>query len=156
MKFLTSIFLISTYLFSNEVKEVVMRDGLVYEKFTNIPFNGRGIMKEEDKTIKLIAKNGLINGVAEVYGINGNLKSSITFVNSIKNGILIEYDKYGEIQSKVIYKKNLPCDGWEKNRFGIMNYKKCKKDGVEWDYINGDHYKVIWVNGTRTEEIKQN
>ena len=114
---------------SLDYKDLVQRDGLFYEKFTDVPFTGE-ITGEEKGSFK----NGKKEGFFFKYYKNGQLWSKGNFKNNKKEGSWVVYFNNGQIFSKGKYKKGKPEGYW------IMY----NEDGTIVDAMTG-----MWKNGYR-------
>lgn len=100
-------FLNSSVGWSLDYKDLVQRDGLFYEKFTDVPFTGE-ITGEEKGSFK----NGKKEGFFFKYYKNGQLWSKGNFKNNKKEGSWIVYFNNGQIFSKGKYKNGRAEGYW--------------------------------------------
>ena len=105
--FVVLFFLNSSVGWSLDYKDLVQRDGLFYEKFTDVPFTGE-ITGEEKGSFK----NGKKEGFFFKYYKNGQLWSKGNFKNNKKEGSWIVYFNNGQIFSKGKYKNGRPEGYW--------------------------------------------
>ena len=91
-------FLLFTFPFqSNASKgELVERGGVLYEKFSNIPFTGQVSEKAFDGKVK----NGKVEGEVLSYHENGQLKSKSNYKNGKREGEVLSYHENGQLKSK--------------------------------------------------------
>ena len=99
--------------------DLVIKNDLYYEKFTNVPFNG------------------------EVSGLeNGSIKTGR------KNGEWLSYYENGQLKEKVNFKEGKPDGLWEwyhidGQLFIKINHKDGKYDGLsQWYYQSGQLWSV--------------
>lgn len=82
------------------LEDLVSRDGLVYEKFTNVPFTG-----EIDEGL---FRGNFINGKREKtwfkYYENGQLNYKGDYKNGKQEGTWVDYSEHGQIKYKIDYK----------------------------------------------------
>ena len=108
--FLTIVLCLTSSIVSSEtIKEsdLVVRDGILHKKFTNIPFTGsvegNGVLGGSEKGTY---KAGKKDGVWEEYHKNGRLFQKGTYKDNKKVGVWETYWENGELQSKMPYKNN--------------------------------------------------
>ena len=129
MKHLLIIFslLLTSVSWSKDVdwNDLIKRDGLWYEKFTNEPFTGNSTGLKQGKV-----KDGKKDGVWLYYFENGQLYLKNTYKDGKKNGERLKYYDNGQLMEK-------------------GNYKEGKKIG-EWleYYKNGKLYTVSYTHLT--------
>ena len=75
--------------------DLVKRDGLLYEKFTDEPFTGNVIGKEFGQLV-----NGKREGKWIAYHSNGQLKSKVNFKNDKHDGEFLTYYDNGHLRLK--------------------------------------------------------
>mgnify|MGYP000126686755 FL=1 len=103
------------------------REGLYYQKFTDVPFTGKitGIAEGS-------FKNGKKEGPWVVYHKNGQLSSKGTFKNGWKEGHWVTYYDNGQLETKGDY-KNVRFEGpwvvYHDN--GQLMSKGTYKDGMK-------------------------
>ena len=107
--------------------DLVQRNGLFYEKFSNTPFNGTTTGQ-----FKKPFKNGRLHGVEEIYNSRGQLSSLITYKDGIRHGKALHYHDNGKLHEEATYKSDL-------------------KDGpyVLWWYNGQLRAKGVYEAGTR-------
>jgi antitoxin component YwqK of YwqJK toxin-antitoxin module len=94
------------------------------------------------------------NGIIKEYGFEGQLVSTVTVKNRVKNGYQILYDKKGRVIRKTPYVKG-KIQGQEKSFYPngdpmlIFEYKNGVKEGYAYAYYkNGKLYKkTYYKNG---------
>ena len=120
-------------------KDLVERDGLTYQKFSEVPFTGKVSGSE-----KGLFKNGKREGAWVSYWDNGQLKSKGNDRNDERDGAWIRYWDNGQLQYKGNYKsgtrgdyKNGTIDdAWiEYYRNGQLKSKGKWKNG-KWEEVN--------------------
>ena len=127
MKYLLIIFLFlsSSLSWSKDVSrdDLVKRDGLFYEKFTDMPFTGNVTGKKQGKIIegkpegefltyyeirqlkeKVIYKDGKKEGEGLWYYENGQLEEKVNYKEGVKNGEWLNYYDNGQLVRARIYK----------------------------------------------------
>lgn len=84
---------------SETVKNLVTRNELFYEKFSNIPFTGT-----VSGNIKGNVKNGTPDGLWEWYHDNGQLNQIGTYKDGKRVGLWRWYDDQGNLSHTATYK----------------------------------------------------
>ena len=87
--------------FSKDVsmEDLVEREGLYYEKYSDAPFTGNVVGKVQGKIIK-----GKREGEWLTYYKNGQLQLKDNYKDGKYDGELLWYDQYGQLKKKMIYK----------------------------------------------------
>lgn len=88
---LVSILISSSPAFSLTIDDLVERQGLFYEKFTDTPYTGAVEGKEQGKF-----QNGKKNGVWNYYFENGQLSATEVYKKGELNGETVGYTKKGQ------------------------------------------------------------
>ena len=153
--------------------------GLVYKKFSTIPFTGtvipnsnfpmQGSFKEGKREgyweyfyesgvlrAKLDYENGMAVGLAEYFHSNGQLSSRGTLKNSMREGLWEGYDSSGVLSSKGDYLQDNKEGAWEYfyDNGGLRekgSYQQGKKEGL-WEYFNYEGHlteKGAYKNGLK-------
>lgn len=136
---------------------VVKRDGKFYKKFDTEPFSGRAVYVNKNSLVRLSLKNGIKDGYFQVFSNYGNLLQEANYKNGKLEGKFIQWSRDGEERiSELIYKNNLPCDGWIKRSNKEYTYKDCKKSGYELRVINKKIFKIIYEDNELKEKIEIN
>ena len=91
--------LLSSPSWSVTIGDLVERDGLYYEKFTDAPFNGKVTGKEQGSF-----KNGQREGSWVSYHENGQLYRKGNYKNSKREGAWVGYFENGQLSFKENYK----------------------------------------------------
>lgn len=127
--YLLSIF-IAIPVVADSIDDLVRRDGIYYQKFTDVPFTGH---IDEGLFIGKIS-NGQLNGVWYRYLENGQLKSKGTYEDGLREGTWTEYSH----QEDLLYRTE-------------SEYSKDKKNGIELIFKkNGSLYgRFNWRDGVR-------
>jgi antitoxin component YwqK of YwqJK toxin-antitoxin module len=116
---------------SNIEIEVTIRDNLAYKKFSNTPFSGRGIIKEDNhdsRIYKVDFLDGIPNGNFEKWSSSGALLEKKNFSKGVLSGKCIEWDETtGEIVSEKTYLNNEIVSGWS-----LYNYKGEMLSNLVW------------------------
>ena len=104
-------------------KDLVMRNGIYYKKFMDIPFSGntQGVVDAK-------IKNGKFEGVVREYLENGQLRSKVLYKNGKKNGIWEKYWEGGKLMEKGSYINGKKDGAWmnfhtDGSLFQITSYK---------------------------------
>ena len=123
--------------------DLVKREGIYYEKFTDVPFTGEIIRGLEQGSFK----NGVKDGAWIGYHGNGQLGFKENFKNDKKEGAFVSYWENGQL----FYKGNFKNDKregtwiryWENGQLNYKgNYKNGKEEGDWVSYIeNGTVFK---------------
>ena len=157
MKYLLIIFLFlsPSLSWSKDVSrdDLVKRDGLFYEKFTDVPFTGNVTGKKQGKIIE-----GKPVGEFLTYYESGQLKEKINYKDGKKEGERILYYESGQLKDKINYKDGA-LEGERLEYFEIgqlkekVNYKDGKKEGEGlWYYENGQlEEKVNYKEGVKNK-----
>ena len=89
-----------------DLVDLVYRDGLHYEKFSNEPYNGNstGLYKGKFGLYKGKFKDGKQEGEWLVYYNNGQLKWERNYKDGKLEGEELYYDELGKLSRTVIYK----------------------------------------------------
>ena len=131
--------------------DLVQRDGLYYEKYTDAPFTGNVIGQQQGKISK-----GIQNGEWIEYWDNGKLKLKGNVKNGQQEGEVLYYYENGKLEIKGNF-KNGKVEGEYLKYYenGQLKYKSNHKDGKqegEWLYYydNGQlqfksNYKETFV-----------
>ena len=82
-----------------KVDDLVKREGLLYKKFTDVPFTGTVTGREQGRL-----KNGKTEGPWVHYHDNGQLRSKGTFKNGTFDGPWFWYHENGQLTSKGTWK----------------------------------------------------
>ena len=129
--------LLSSPSWSVTFDDLVERDGLYYEKFTDVPFSGKVTGKEQGSF-----RNGNRDGWWVRYHKNGQLMGKVNFENGKEQGAFVSYRDNGQLKNKGNYKNGKEEGAWvwyydngQVNNKG--NYKKGKRDGA-WVYYRED------------------
>ena len=87
LTFLTClIFLLPNVVMSEEMGDLVEREGLYYEKFTDVPFTGKVTGNPQGSY-----KNGFREGAWVGYHVNGQLSWKGNYKNSQHEGFWVSY-----------------------------------------------------------------
>ena len=129
--------LLSSPSWSETMDDLVERNDLYYEKFTNVPFTGK-VSGEEQGSFK----NGKREGAWVEYFENGQLKSNGHYKNGKYEGAWVFYYESGQLYARVNYKNSKLKGAWvsyyENGQIWFKgNYKNNKQEGV-WVGYNED------------------
>jgi len=130
------------------MKDLVVRDGLYYKKFSNVPFSGK-LTGLEQGTLK----NGKLDGSYANYYDNGQLRETGNYKNGKQDGAWVSYWSNGQLVLNVNYKNGEMEDGsfvsyhmnGKLNSKG--NFKNGRKEGV-WVSYNDDGTVYKYLTGT--------
>ena len=125
-----------------KMSDLVIRDGLYYKKFTDVPFTGK-ITGKSQGTIR----NGKRDGDWFKYHDNGQLSRKGSYKNGKRDGLVVAYWDNGQLRFEGTFKDG-EDDGYHVqyyengNLWWEQNYKNGEWDGV-WRkyYENG---QVMW------------
>jgi antitoxin component YwqK of YwqJK toxin-antitoxin module len=106
---------------------LVMRDGILFSKFSNKPFNG-----EISGKLKTTIQDGLWNGKYLQFWENGQLKVKVHYKNGQLDGTYKTFSKFGQVQNKEFYKNGV-LDGLKVTYYSNGRYesKESYKIGVK-------------------------
>ena len=128
--FFTVLFcLTSSVGWSLEKKDLVVRDGLYYKKFTEVPFTGNITGEEKGKL-----KNGKSEGSWIAYWENGQLWYKGDYKNGKQEGSWVHYHENGQLMSKGDYKNGKKEGSWDfywSNGTVWKDYNGTFKNGVK-------------------------
>ena len=93
--------LLSSPSWSATIDDLVQREGIYYEKFTDVPFNGKLI-----GGIQGSFKNGKREGAWVWYYSNGQVMSKSFLKNGLAQGTGVTYYRNGQLHNKVNYKND--------------------------------------------------
>jgi len=94
-----SISLLSSPSWSEQFGDLVSRNGLLYKRFTDVPFTGKITGR-----ISVNIKNGKREGILRYYRENGQLATKETWKDGEKHGPHTEYDDNGDVMIIFNYK----------------------------------------------------
>lgn len=85
--------------------------------------------------------NGQKHGQWVTYNVDNGLPKSITnFVEGLKSGVMIEFNKRGQIEKMTNYTNDMKDGMYAQYKFGrtveTLNYTNGKKDGIYTKYFN--------------------
>ena len=87
--------------------DLVERNDLYYEKFTNVPFNGKVTGREQGSF-----KNGVEDGAWVEYWDNGQLSDEGNYKKGKKDGSWVTYYPNGQLWVKGNYKNGKKEGAW--------------------------------------------
>lgn len=126
---------------TNIETEVVIRDSIAYEKFSNTPFSGRGLITDKNDyhcyVYKVDFLNGIPHGNFERWTCKGALLEKQNFLKGILNGRYTSWDEStGAVVSEKNYVNGQIISGWVLNMYegAILSNLKWidgKKNGIE-------------------------
>jgi antitoxin component YwqK of YwqJK toxin-antitoxin module len=126
--------LLSSPSWSVTLDDLVKRDDLYYEKFTDAPFNGKVTGKEQGSF-----NNGVKDGVWVSYWGNGQLFEKGNYKNGKQEGAWVRYRETGQLRSKGDFKNGKLEGAWlayfENGQLSDKsNYKNSKLEGAWVSY----------------------
>ena len=145
--------LLSSPGWSETSDDLVEREGLLYKKFTDVPYTGMITGKSQGSI-----KNGKWDGTVVTYDENGQLLIKENYKNGKLNGNWVAYDENGQLWIKQSFKNGKKDGAWvsyfENEKLGVKgNYKNGKKDGVWVAYFSkGNAWKKL--SGTFKDDVK--
>ena len=99
--------LLSSPSWSMTLGDLVERDGLYYEKFTDVPYTGE-VTGQEQGSIK----HGERDGLWVWYYVNGQLRQKMNFKNGYKDGAYVAYHENGQLFAKGNFKNDEEEGDW--------------------------------------------
>lgn len=128
--------LVSLPSWSLSIDDLVGRDGVAYEKFSNIPFNGKVDEGLERGTIK----DGRRQGLWEIYHSNGQLFIEVNYDNGLEQGPVTVFYQNGRLWKKGNYKSGVKDGSWfEYGNNENLRIKSEYKNGIEEGLFEGFH-----------------
>jgi len=129
--------LLSAPSWSVTLGDLVEREGIYYEKFTDVPFNGMVTGSEQGAF-----KSGVKDGSWLWYWSTGQLAQKGNYKNGKWNGVWVTYYKSGKLSSKGNYKNDVTEGAWayyyDNGQLDFKgNYENGKKEGA-WVGYNED------------------
>lgn len=150
---LIKVVLFAEYKIKKDEKELVYREGIVYEKFSDIPFSGNGVLIDKYQVLKVKVLKGKFHGeIKSYYQSTGNLAGIVNYVNGVEKGTMKIFTEEGNLYSEIEYKDGLQCEGWYKYLDTNYILKDCKKTGTEVVHKNGKSGLIYWENGIKIKE----
>ena len=168
--------LLSSPSWSVTLGDLVEREGIYYEKFTDVPFSGKvtgekqGSFKngkregywveyyENGISFRGNFKNGKEEGAWISYHVNGQVFSKGNYKNGKEEGAWVGYKDNGQLSSRGNFKNGKKEGAWVSYKydgqlFSRGNYKNGKKEGA---WIAYDKYGAPWAmfTGTYKDGVK--
>ena len=133
--------LLSSPSWSVSLYNLVEREDLFYQKFSNIPFTG-----ETTGDIQGSIKNGMFEGAWVYYHDNGQLQAKVNYKNGKREGAIVVYFKSGQLRNKGTFKNGKREGPWvhyhDNGRLGSKgNYKNDKSEGAWVSYYENGQLK---------------
>ena len=129
--------LLSSPSWSMTLDDLVEREGLYYEKFTDVPFSGEVTGKEQGSF-----RNGEREGAWISYWDNGQLRSKGNWKNNKREGVWFNYVDNGTLDSEGNFTNGINEGTWAYYyRNGQLSYKGNWKNGKQdgaWVSYNED------------------
>ena len=129
--------LLSSPSWSITLGDLVERDGLYYEKFTDVPFTGE-VTGEKQGSLN----NGKKEGAWVMYHTNGQLRNKGNLKNNKREGVWFNYFDDGTLDRKGSFTKGINEGTWAYyHRNGQLSYKGNWKNGKQdgaWVSYNED------------------
>ena len=122
--------------------DLVQREGILYQKFSDVPFNGKLI-----GGIQGSIENGKREGAWVWYHSNGQVMSKLFLKNGLAQGTGVRYYSNGQLHNKVNYKDDKEegawVSYWDNGQLASKgNWNKGKKEGAWITYkYNGTVHK---------------
>ncbi len=145
------IFLIISAAHSENMSDLIWKNGIYYKKSTNSSFSGK-----INGNIKGLITNGKKEGTWVRYYNNGQLFSVSNYKKGRKNGAWITYNNEGHLIEKGQYKNDLEEGLWIRLfKNGIINYKGKFKNGkksgswIAYHYNGQLKFKGNYKNGLK-------
>ena len=144
--------LLSTSCWGVDWDDLVERDGIYYEKFSDTPYTGKVNGEEKGKL-----KEGKKNGRWIAYHDNGKKKLKGVYKNGEPEGKWVHYWYNGNVFEKKTY-KNGKREGkwqwytWEGNLYAQTFFKNDKEEGEATEYHKNNgrlHRKGTYRNGLK-------
>jgi hypothetical protein len=131
--------------------DLVVRDGLYYKKYTDVPFTGK-VTGETQETFK----DGKRNGPWVRYWDNGQLSSKGTYKDGKKDGPWAWFSDNGHLGSKGIYKNGKEDSPWVSYwNNGQIHYKGTYKDGEkDGPWVSYQYNGKLWSKGIYKDGVK--
>ena len=123
--------------FGETMDDLVVRDGIYYKQFTDVPFTGEITGKPKGKI-----KNGKKDGLWIYYDYNEQLLGKGTYKHGTKEGPWVVYYNTGQLRGKGTY-KNGKWDGpwvsyYENGQLWMKGTYKDGKKEDDWVYYSPD------------------
>ena len=135
------------------MNDLVKREGLYYQKFTDVPFTGeidegweRGNFKKGRKEGKWVSyfengqlfykgdlKNGMKEGKWVFYFTNGQLARKGEYKNGVEEGMWVFYQSNGQVLHKGNFK-----NGWEEGTWVYFNFDGSEDTSRSGVYRDGE------------------
>ena len=97
--------------------DLVLREGLYYEKFSNVPFTGK--VTDDTRQVSVMAlrflgeiKDGKREGLWVEYWMNGQLQSEGAYKDGRKEGLWVHHHANGQLDSKETWKDGKRDGPW--------------------------------------------
>ena len=100
--------LLSSPSWSETLGDLVERDGLYYQKFTDVPFTGKITGGSPQGSIK----NGVKEGLWVQYWENGQFSVKVNYKNGKLKGALVGYWDNGQLRERGNYKDGKQESAW--------------------------------------------
>ena len=113
------------------MEDLVEREGVYYEKFTDVPYTGEVTGSEQGSF-----KNGKRDGAWVTYHENGQLQSKGNYKNGKWDGAWVYYHDHGQFWSKGNYKNGKKEGTW-------VDYQR---DGTVWEFITGTYKDGVKIS----------
>lgn len=115
-----------------KMNDLTERDGIYYEKSSEIPFSG-----ELEGRYQGTLVNGKREGLWLTYSPEGNLWFKKTYVNGIIDGISFMYHLNGLLRSKSLYDMGVELSTEEYDNMGKLRFKLEFKKDTKGKIISG-------------------
>ena len=157
--------LLSSPSWSKSYDELVKREGLYYQRFTDVPYTGKVFGKNQGSF-----KNGEYDGAWVSYYKDGQLDYKGNYKNGEKDGAWVSYHNNGSLNYKGDYKNGEKDGAWvsyyDYESYGSLdsygsndqleskgNYKNGKREGTWVSYDEDGTVYTPWT-GTFKDGVK--
>lgn len=134
--------------------DLVEREGILYEKFTAVPFSG-----VVEGKISGVLKDGMWEGTVYFFGEDGNLSIERNYLSGVREGTTTYYTSRGERTLEETFSKG-QTTAYKVFSRGVMvenlNFRDTKWHGVQerfWDYSGHLKYRVNYKDGALLDKI---
>jgi antitoxin component YwqK of YwqJK toxin-antitoxin module len=104
--------LVPTIAFGETMKDLVVRDGIHYKKFSDVPFTGKVTGKFLDWFVDGTIKNGQWVGPWVSYHDNGKLYEKVNYRDGKREGPWVWYHANGRLLQKGTYRDDKKHGPW--------------------------------------------
>lgn len=123
-------------------------DGLVYRKFTSVPFTG-STTPTSDNPSGGSFKKGKKHGLWETFYENGLLQTKGNYKDGKPDGLWIRYREDGDLISKGQYLNGKREGYWERYTDGLMDYADWYEKGLYENGLKEGDWVLVWTKNGR-------